>query len=739
MARRKTAAKSDDSAHDSADDRQGGGRGSASTTAHSHGGTTPSSSSSNGNDAQRTGRQRRPNLPQRISLRAAQRPSLERGTTSYIIKAPADTPFHELDLSDVQFLKDPEELEDPRGITRYRRLFFVFGTLLGAVGAWLLASYSGMDGHVSNFRSMLDDQLSSMGFDLPSLNLDLDFKLPTEFSDLGDRLFTSPREWLQTRDFKVGRQLASEGYKANHPVILLPGIISTGLESWTTNEDASGYFRKRLWGTTTMMRTIVFEKDMWVKHLSLDPFTGLDPPGIKVRAAEGLDAASYFITGYWIWSKVIENLAVIGYDSNNLWLAAYDWRLSMSNLETRDHFFTRLKLRMEQNLALFDKKTVLVAHSMGSTVFMYFMKWVEAEGPGFGNGGPDWCERHIEAFTSIAGTFLGVPKAMSALLSGEMRDTVELPPAGAYLLEKFFSRQERAKLFRSWAGSACMMIKGGETIWGNETWAPDDIDGNDHSHGLIYSFRKDTNLTELSARNSTATNATTYLLQHAPSAFQVMLDSNYSNGFERNEAQLKRNAKDLRKWTNPLEVQLPNAPSMKIFCFYGTGKSTERSYWYQQGAFERDEFEAEGQSAQCMDCNDTSQTIPSPLEFPTGRKSWIDNTISREDSNPKVRAGCKMSEGDGTVSLLSLGAMCVEGWKRKRYNPAGIKVVTHEMLHTPEAMELRGGENTGDHVDILGATKVNDFILRIAAGHGEDIKENFVSDIRTWAAKIAWD
>lgn len=53
-----------------------------------------------------------------------------------------------------------------------------------------------------------------------------------------------------------------------------------------------------------MMRTIVFEKEMWVKHLSLDPVTGLDPPGIKVRAAEGLDAASYFITGYWIWSKV---------------------------------------------------------------------------------------------------------------------------------------------------------------------------------------------------------------------------------------------------------------------------------------------------------------------------------------------------------------------------------------------------------------------------------------------------
>lgn len=39
-----------------------------------------------------------------------------------------------------------------------------------------------------------------------------------------------------------------------------------------------------------------------------------------------------------------------------------------------------------------------------------------------------------------------------------------------------------------------------------------------------------------------------------------------------------------------------------------------------------------------------------------------------------------MGEGDGTVSLLSLGAMCVEGWKRKRWNPGGIKITTVEVV-----------------------------------------------------------
>jgi phospholipid:diacylglycerol acyltransferase len=47
-----------------------------------------------------------------------------------------------------------------------------------------------------------------------------------------------------------------------------------------------------------------------------------------------------------------------------------------------------------------------------------------------------------------------------------MRDTVDLNPAGVFLLEKLFSRQERAKLFRTWAGAASMLLKGGDAIWG---------------------------------------------------------------------------------------------------------------------------------------------------------------------------------------------------------------------------------------------------------------------------------
>lgn len=53
-----------------------------------------------------------------------------------------------------------------------------------------------------------------------------------------------------------------------------------------------------------MLRAILKDKDQWIRALSLDPDTGLDPPGVKVRAAQGFDAASYFITGYFIVSPL---------------------------------------------------------------------------------------------------------------------------------------------------------------------------------------------------------------------------------------------------------------------------------------------------------------------------------------------------------------------------------------------------------------------------------------------------
>jgi phospholipid:diacylglycerol acyltransferase len=47
------------------------------------------------------------------------------------------------------------------------------------------------------------------------------------------------------------------------------------------------------------------------------------------------------------------------------------------------------------------RKVILVSHSMGSQVVFFFMKWVEASGEDYGNGGPTWVEDHIEAFINV--------------------------------------------------------------------------------------------------------------------------------------------------------------------------------------------------------------------------------------------------------------------------------------------------------------------------------------------------
>lgn len=92
-----------------------------------------------------------------------------------------------------------------------------------------------------------------------------------------------------------------------------------------------------------------------------------------------------------------------------------------------------------------------------------------------------------------------------------------------------------------------------------------------------------------------------------------------------------------------------------------------------------------------------------------------------------VRSGVKFADGDGTVSAHSLGAMCLEGWRQPRYNPGGVKVMTHEIAHDPQPMDLRGGSTTGDHVDILGSFLVNEIVLKVAAGLGSEVEESFFS------------
>lgn len=332
------------------------------------------------------------------------------------------------------------------------------------------------------------------------------------------------------------------------------------------------------------MRALVLDKESWKRHIMLDKLTGLDPAdGIKLRAAQGFDAADFFITGYWIWyvdmrpsvegslidwlyrNKILENLATIGYDPTNSFTAAYDWRLSYANLEVRDQYFTRLKTYIETAHKVSNKKVVLVSHSMGSQVLFYFFHWVASESGG--NGGDDWVEKFVDSWVNISGCMLGALKGLPAVLSGEMKDTAQLNTFAVYGLEKFLSREERAEIFRAMPGISSMLPIGGDAVWGNSTWAPDDLPGQNVSFGTFLNF-KHQNGSEV-YRNLTVEQSLSFLYNSTEDWYVDQVKRSYSHGVAHTTKEVEANEGDPRKWINPLETRLPLAPSLKIYCFYG--------------------------------------------------------------------------------------------------------------------------------------------------------------------------
>ena len=210
-----------------------------------------------------------------------------------------------------------------------------------------------------------------------------------------------------------------------------------------------------------------------------------------------------------------------------------------------------------------------------------------------------------------------------------------------------------------------------------------------------------------------------YLLDNSEPWYRDQILHSYSNGVAHTKKEVERNENDPRKWLNPLETRLPLAPNLKIYCFYGVGKPTERSYFYRENA---------------LPTSSNNSTSTAARHLPIS----IDTTVTEAGH---IDHGIIPGEGDGTVNLLSTGYMCAHGWRHiKRYNPAGVKIKTYEMPHEPDRFSPRGGPNTGDHVDILGRSSLNDLILKVAAGKGEMVEERFVSRIREYSEKVKiWD
>ena len=259
---------------------------------------------------------------------------------------------------------------------------------------------------------------------------------------------------------------------------------------------------------------------------------------------------------------------------------------------------------------------------------------------------------------------LGAAKGLPAVLSGEMKDTAQLNAFAVYGLEKFLSRHERADLFRAMPGISSILPIGGNLIWGDKNSAPDDRPDQNITYGRFLNLRQrsENNSSPIDIESLTVEEGYQYLLEKSEEWYREMVTSSYSNGVAHTAATVEANQKIPRKWINPLETRLPKAPSLKIYCIYGVGKPTERAYYYRE------------------------ERNPA---------AWANRTIDTGLNEGNIDHGVVLGEGDGTVNLLSMGYMCVKGWKMKRYNPAGVQIKVVEMPHEPERFAPRGGPNTG--------------------------------------------
>ena len=636
-----------------------------------------------------------------------------------------DTPIDDEGEEEEEEEEDEDDENDVvkrKKIHQSRRVVFFLGALIGLFLAVIFST---------NSHDSLQKELEKLvNYDSVSGILD-DWKdvLPSGIQSLISdiEISSSTKEEGQLHgsadSFSVGKRMVlQQNLTEVHNVVMVPGVISTGIESWGLDSvdgcQSEPYFRKRLWGSFYMLRTMVLDKACWLKHIMLDPETGLDPPNIKLRAAQGFEAADFFLAGYWIWNKILQNLAVIGYGPNNMISASYDWRLAYLDLQKRDGYFTKLKNQIETMKYLNGQKSILVGHSMGVQVIYYFMKWVEAEGELYGNGGSSWCNDHLEAMVDILGSSLGAPKAIPALLLGEMKDTIQLNALAVYGLEKFFSRKERVDMLRSFGGIPSMLPKGGELIWGNLTSAPDDpintletdvgdeqavgmekVDENIQKNDSFGTFIRLKNTVEGEEdedqeidKKFTINESIDYLLDTAPDWFSNRVREQYSFGIAKTKEELERNNQDHLKWSNPLEAALPNAPDMKMYCFYGVGNPTERAYAYQKA----------------------------------DAASKLDITIDTDAEIPVY-----FGDGDGTISLLT-HTMCHEWQKgsKSRFNPGNMSVTVVEIKHEPDRFDIRGGAKTAEHVDILGLAELNELVLKVAAGKGHTIENRYVSQLQ---------
>jgi len=222
---------------------------------------------------------------------------------------------------------------------------------------------------------------------------------------------------------------AANRHNSSRPIILIPGLAGSRLQySWTSDAPREG----------VLCRSEGSLEDAWVRLSAVLPLTAkcvmgrlamrwngvewLDERGVNVSVVPGPEGIAYLdpsdkatraITKYF--GPLIEALQAGGYPMET---ANYDWRVGCKGL-------TEWRQRLQAQIEAHDQPVLLVAHSMGCMQTSYFLSTMS----------PAWRAQHVSSFISAGGPYLGAPKVLKSMISGDNLGIPTLPASDARLLQ----------------------------------------------------------------------------------------------------------------------------------------------------------------------------------------------------------------------------------------------------------------------------------------------------------------
>lgn len=204
---------------------------------------------------------------------------------------------------------------------------------------------------------------------------------------------------LRKQLLAAGSGGSTDGPHRRPPIFLMPGLASTRLVAWRFKACPALLsdikVQDYVWlNINLVIQMSAFDAACLTECLKLGRNqTDFDDPatGCKLRPDEGLDAISSLSPGGFtpnlfvggtntVYAWLIQWLSDhLGYDVTNIIGLPYDWRLSPDKMESRDGFLTLTRRKMEAAVKSNGAPGIMVAHSMGNTIFRYFLDWLRVE------------------------------------------------------------------------------------------------------------------------------------------------------------------------------------------------------------------------------------------------------------------------------------------------------------------------------------------------------------------------